>query len=215
MATRVSGVLVVFSVFIVLSLSAPPPPPLVSCRRIAFTRGQELENCHGIMQSIFNQMFMIGGFITPNLVTKYGLLSPEQIAIHSSPLVLSSWTWFIPITALLMIIGVVYEDIMFGTNEMGLIRDKRYVETEDVPKTESSALLSGANKVNRRRSSIVTIDQSLSTRYEMDRRASVEAYGIINPGETRDEINLREKLLRDKREWEEIAKFISETGEEN
>ena len=158
---------------------------------------------------------MIGGFITPNLVTKYGLLSPEQIAINSSPLVLSSWTWFIPITALLMIICVVYEDIMFGTNEMGLIRDKRFVETEDVPKTESSALLSGANTVNRRRSSIVTIDQSLSTRYEMDRRASVEAYGIINPGETRDEINLREKLLRDKREWEEIAKFISETGEGN
>jgi hypothetical protein len=166
------------------------------------------------MQSIFNQMFMIGGFLTPNLVTKYGLLSPEQIALSNSPLVLSSWTWFIPITALLLIIGVVYEDVILGMNEMGLIRDKVEVELEEATKTESSALFA-AKTVNRRRSSVVTINESLSTRYEMNRRASVEAYGMINPAETRDEISLRERLLEDKRVWEELAKFVAETGEEN
>jgi len=59
----------------------------------------------------------------------------------------------------------------------------------------------------RRRSSIATIDQSVSSKYEINRHASVEAYGIINPCKTKYKINLHEKLLQDKREWEELTKL--------
>ena len=168
----------------------------------------ELENCHGIMQSIFMQSVMIGGLVAPSLTTKYVLFSPEQIASNDNSFVLSPWAWVIPITSLLMIIGVVYEDVILGTNEMGLLRGKREVEREEAPKTEASTLLAGERVSNlRRRSSVATIDQSLSSQYEINRRASVEAYGMINPCETKYEFNLREKLFHDKREWEELAKL--------
>ncbi|KAL3787443.1 hypothetical protein ACHAW5_008981 [Stephanodiscus triporus] len=181
-------------------------PSMGPANRSSFTmalhRHPELENSIGIMQSIFSQMIMIGGFITPNLVTKYVLLSPGQIAFDSSSRVLSPWAWFIPISSLLMIALTVYQEVK---------PDKIEVEEEETPETETFALLAGKTVSNiRRRSSVITIDQSLSARYEINRRASVEAFGMMNPCETRDEINLHEKLLRDKREWEEILELDEE-----
>ena len=188
-----------------------------ACRLIfSMYSDTELENCHGIMQSIFMQSVMIGGLVAPSLTTKYVLFSPEQIASNDNSFVLSPWAWVIPITSLLMIIGVVYEDVILGTNEMGLLRGKREVEREEAPKTEASTLLAGERVSNlRRRSSVATIDQSLSSQYEINRRASVEAYGMINPCETKYEINLHEKLLQDKREWEELAKLDAAMEEED
>ena len=145
---------------------------------------------------------MIGGFITPNLAAKYVLLSPGQIASNGSSRVLSPWAWFVPISSLLMIALTVYQEVK---------PDKKEVEEEETPETETFALLAGKTASNiRRRSSVITIDQSLSARYEINRRASVEAFGMMNPCETRDEINLHEKLLQDKREWEEILELDEE-----
>lgn len=204
MTTQVSGVDVTF--IIVSYMNA--------CRLIfSMYSDTELENCHGIMQSIFMQSVMIGGLVAPNLTTRYVLLSPEQIASNGSSFVLSPWAWVIPITSLLMIIGVAYEDVILGTNEMGLLRSKKEVEREEAPKTETSTLLAARNL--RRRSSIATIDQSLSSQYEINRRASVEAYGMINPCETKYEINLHEKLLQDKSDWEELAKLDAAMEEED
>lgn len=172
------------------------------------------------MQSIFNQSFMIGGFLTPNFVTAFILRSPEEIDQSGSPYELSLWAWLIPISSLIMIVGLIYEEVAYkgGTNELGLL--SKYKEEdepiEETPATEATKLLAGkkvgkrrrSSKVGKgRRSSVVEIQQHFSRQYEVDRRSSVEANGIINPFETRDEINLRNRLLEDKKEWDELAKL--------
>ena len=158
---------------------------------------------------------MVGGFISPNFVTKFILRSPEEMELAGSSYELSLWAWFIPISSLLLIIGLIYEEIILGKNELGFLsKDKDGLVDEDIQVTEASKLLPGKKTGRRRRSSVVEIKQALSTQYEVDRRNSVEAMGIINPCETRDERLLREKILNDKREWEELAKLDAAMEEE-
>mmetsp|Transcript_13619 Transcript_13619/g.29637 ORF Transcript_13619/g.29637 Transcript_13619/m.29637 type:complete len:345 (+) Transcript_13619:600-1634(+) len=175
----------------------------------------ELEHSHGVMQSIFNTAFMVGGFVSPNFVTAFILRSPEEIDLGGSPYELSPWVWLIPVSSLVMIIGLVYEEIILGKNELGFSSDKMKGQEEgEAPVTEESQLLADKKVGRRRRSSVAEINQAFSTQYEVDRRHSVEANGIINPFETRDEIKLRETLLKDKKEWEELEKLDAAMEEE-
>mmetsp|Transcript_39941 Transcript_39941/g.71986 ORF Transcript_39941/g.71986 Transcript_39941/m.71986 type:complete len:537 (-) Transcript_39941:90-1700(-) len=174
----------------------------------------ELENSHGVMQSLFNQAFSIGGLVSPNFAAVFILRSPKEMELRDSPYELSRWAWCIPILSTITIIGLLYEEVILGKNELRLYEDESNADLDDAPATETSKLMLGGKGVgNRRRSSIVEINQELSTQYEVDRRLSVEVNGIINPFETRDEIKLRDNLLQDKKEWEELkelAKLMDE-----
>ncbi len=167
------------------------------------------------MQSIFNQSYMVGGFLSPNFVTAFILRSPEEMESTGSSHELSLWAWFIPISSLVLILGLIYEEIILGKNELGFLsKTEDEIFDGEVPVTEASKLLPRKKSGRRRRSSVVEINQALSTQYEVDRRNSVEAMGIINPCETRDERLLREKILNDKKEWEELAKLDAAMEEE-
>lgn len=179
------------------------------CRRLLTTRNSmhtELENAHGIMQSLFNQGFMLGGFISPNFTAAYMLRSSENIEESGSPYELTLWTWIIPISSILMIIGLLYEEFAIGKNELGWMNVDEKVIGESQP-GEMSHLL----PVNKRRSSIVSIEQSLSRQFEVDRRYSVKANGICNPFETSEEVKFRNQLIKDKNEWDKLSSSPEES----
>lgn len=189
-------------------------PFIVPANRSKFTKAvhsrPELENSHGVMQSLLNQALTIGGVISPNFVTAFILRSPKEMELIDSPYELSLWAWCIPILSTIIIIGLLYEEVILGKNELGLYEDESIADLDDAPVTESSKLMLAGKRVSkhqRRRSSIVEINQNFSMQYEVHRRLSVEANGMINPFETRDEIILRNNLLGDKKEWEELAKW--------
>lgn len=175
----------------------------------------ELEGSHGVMQSLFNQSFMVGGFIAPNFVTAFILRTPEEVKVSGSSHELSPWTWFIPISSLIMILGLIYEEVVLGKNELGLLPRKVDELEEETPATEATQLIQEKRVSKRRRSSVVEIKQRLSAQYEMDRRHSVEAVGIINPFETREERESSDELMKDKKAWEELAKLDASIEEED
>jgi len=163
------------------------------------------------MQSLFNQAFSIGGLVSPNFAAVFILRSPKEMELRDSPYELSRWAWCIPILSTITIIGLLYEEVILGKNELRLYEDESNADLDDAPATETSKLMLGGKGVgNRRRSSIVEINQNYSRQYEVGRRFSTEANGIINPFETRDEIKLRDNLLQDRKEWEELAKSLEE-----
>jgi len=192
---------------LIVSLSYPFIGP---ANRSKFTKAvhnrPELENAHGIMQSLFNQGFMLGGFISPNFTAAYMLRSSENIEESGSPYELTLWTWIIPISSILMIIGLLYEEFAIGKNELGWMNVDEKVIGESQP-GEMSHLL----PVNKRRSSIVSIEQSLSRQFEVDRRYSVEANGICNPFETSEEVKFRNQLIKDKNEWDKLSSSPEES----
>ena len=167
------------------------------------------------MQSLFNQSYMVGGFIAPNFVTTFILRTPEEVKASGSSHELSPWTWFIPISSLIMILGLIYEEVVLGKNELGLLPRKVDELEEETPATEATQLIQEKRVSKRRRSSVVEIKQRLSAQYEMDRRHSVEAVGIINPFETREERESSDELMKDKKAWEELAKLDASIEEED
>lgn len=157
--------------------------------------------------------------MAPNFVTALILRGPGEAP--DSKFELSPWAWVIPVSSTLMIIGLLYEEVILGKNELGLYAEEEEEEEdlvgelEEAPVTEKTRLMVAGKRASRgrRRSSVVEINQCLSNSYERDRRHSCEANGIINPFETRDEIAMRQQLLADKEAWEEIAKIGASMGD--
>ncbi|KAL9183256.1 hypothetical protein ACHAXT_005043 [Thalassiosira profunda] len=191
---------------IVVSMAYPFIGP---ANRSKFTKGvhdqPELENSHGVMQSLFNQSFQIAGLISPTFTTTLILRGPGDAP--ESRYTQSLWFFVIPAASLSCIVGLVYEELVLrkeGEESIG--------ELEEVPATETSPLMMAGKRVSKRRSSVVEIKQYFSCQNERDRRFSCEANigvggGILNPFETKDEVALRKKLLHDKKEWEELEKL--------
>lgn len=188
-------------------------PFLGPANRSKFTKAvharPELENAHGIMQSLFNQAFMVAGFISPNFVAAFVLRRPEEIgnATGHNDHELTPWAWCMPISSTIIILALLYEEFFLEKNELGFF-DKE----EEILPSETSTLL-GSSVKTRRRSTISECSQAFSREFEVNRRASMEANGIPNPFETNDEIRLREKLWQDKQEWEQLER-IDATMEE-
>ena len=127
------------------------------------------------MQSMFNQSFMIGGVLTPNFVTAFILRNPDEVGTHEHEL--SLWIWLVPISSLTMIIGLIYEEVVLGKNELGLMPGAEITEEEESI-TETTTLMKGKRVSKRRRSSVVEIKQRLSRQYNVDRRVSCEVSRI-------------------------------------
>jgi hypothetical protein len=123
---------------------------------------------------------------------------------------------YVPVSAILVIIGLLYEEFILGKNELGLLKPKEEEsKEEETVAGETTKLLGGSKKreSGRRRSSVVSINQSLERKYEVDRRHSVEAAGIPNPFDTAYETKLQNQLLEDKKEYEKLLKLDEEIEE--
>ena len=84
-------------------------------------------------------------------------------------------------------------------------------EPNIAPSSETSTLLPSNSSLPdfvvdnvRRRSSQVAIDQAFCPRNEANRRSSVEILDCTYPFETRDEMRIRNRLWKDKKEWNDV-----------
>ena len=85
---------------------------------------------------------MVGGLISPNFATAFILRSPKEMELGDSPHALSLWAWIIPISSAIMIIGLLYEEVFLGKNELGLYEDESNADDVDnTPATETSKLM--------------------------------------------------------------------------
>ena len=125
------------------------------------------------MQSIFNQSFMIGGVLTPNFVTAFIIRDPKDVGTHEHEL--SPWMWLVPISSLTMIIGLIYEEVVLGKNELGMLTGAEITEEEEAM-TETTKLVKGKSVSNRRRSSTVEIKQRLSRQVSTIWHISITEY---------------------------------------
>ena len=169
----------------------------------------ELANKVGVLNGLYVQAFTIGGVIFPVFISKYVLREPSDVNL-SSPHEMTPLALLIPICSLLIIVGLLYEEFIFGKNELGLLRAKPEVEKGAVD--ETSKLV---DKKDRRLSSIAEINQTFSRVNEVNRRLSTSTVdgisginGMCNPCDTAWERKVRDELIADQKEWDEIAKDI-------
>ena len=81
--------------------------------------------------------------------------------------------WLVPISSLTMIIGLIYEEVVLGKNELGMMPGAEITDEEESI-TETTKLMKDKRASKRRRSSVVEIKQRLSRQYNVDRRVSCE-----------------------------------------
>ena len=192
-------------------------PLLGPCNRSKFTRAihdrPELAGSIGLLQSLFQQAFSIGGFVSPIFVTHFVMKDPQDID-STEGRELTPWAWYVSVSSLLVILGLIYEEFILGKNELGRIKtEEEESKVGEIAVGETTRLLADKRISCRRRSTIVEINQSLSRQYEVDRQYSAEANGIPNPSETPYERKLRNHLLEDRREWEKLLKLDQEIDE--
>lgn len=141
-----------------------------SFNRAVFSR-PELASSIGVLQSLYAQGGTVAGIVAPIFVTAFVLRQPKDITLNS-PFELTRLSWYVPISALFMIIGLLYEEFVLGKNELGLLPSKPEIEIEEVPTEKSKLMVQERSKSSRR--SIVEINQALSRQCEVGRRMSSE-----------------------------------------
>ncbi len=193
-------------------------PLMGPANRSKFTRAihsrPELEDSIGLLQSFFNQAISIGGFISPNFVTAYVLRDTAVISSRDGH-ELSPWAWYVSVSALVVIIGLLYEEFILGKNELGIMKSKPAEESHEgeTIANETTKLLEGKRTSGRRRSSVTQINQTFNRKYEVDKRHSLETAGIPNPVDTAYEKELQNQLIQDKQEWEKLHQLDKEIDE--
>jgi len=171
----------------------------------------------GVLQGLYTQAFTIAGIVAPPFVTAFVMRDRKDIDLNS-PYELTPWALYVPVTAFILIVGLLYEEFVLGKNELGFLPSKpeaASAEDEVSPDETSKLVKDKRNKSTRR--SIVEVNQVFSRKYEVDRRMSAEVpingVGIINPFETAYERKLKRELTRDKKEWEHLLKLDEEMDE--
>ena len=138
----------------------------------------------------------------------------EEISSSSDGRELTPWAWYVSVSAGLVILGLLYEEFILGKNELGLLKTEGEDSDAGTVPGETTELLAGKKRTSgRRRSSVVSINQSLERQYEVNRRHSVEVAGIPNPFDTAYETELQNQLLEDKKEYEKLLKLDEEIEE--
>ena len=158
----------------------------------------ELEGSYEIMMSLLNQSATFAGFIAPTLVAMFILRHPEDIAASTDKLKMTKGALYVPILSALIIAGLIYQHFIE-------LRDEEESADDTGAVSESTMLVSSAEK-RIPRVSVIQISETFSRSSEINRRMSVECEGIPNPFETKYEMELGEKILKDKEYWEEFEK---------
>jgi len=175
----------------------------------AIHKRPELASKVGVLTGLYVQAMTVGGIIFPVLISKYVLREPSDVNL-SSPHEMTPLALLVPICSLLIIVGLLYEEFILGKNELGLLPAKPEAEKGAID--ETSKLV---DKQGRRRSSIAEINQTFSRVNEVNRRLSTSTVdgvsginGMCNPCDTAWERKVREELIADQKEWDEITKDI-------
>jgi len=159
----------------------------------------ELAGSHGIMQSLIQQAMNIGGLVSPIFVASFVLRNPEDVDAGSNKKELSALSLYVPVLSAIVIAGLIYQSLFVEKAPSG--------EEKDAATSETSKLLSRSKaKKNVPRSSQIEISEAFSRASEVTRRQSVECNGTTNPFDTKYEKELRDRLWKDKMEWDEISK---------
>ena len=175
-------------------------PSIRSMYSKALHSKSELAGSQGVMMSLINQALSIGGLVSPAFVASFVLRDPEDVEASSNTKELTAFALYVPILSAIAIAGVCYQSFFLEKSPSG--------ERTDSVASETSKLLSGATaKKKLPRSSQIEISETFSRASEVSRRQSVECIGIINPFDTKDEKEFRDKLWKEKMEWDEINKI--------
>ena len=175
----------------------------------------ELAGYIGRLNSVYMQFALIPGIVFPPFVTSYIVRKPEDINLDN-PHELSQWVLLVPVLALLVVLGLLYEEYVLGNNELETIKAS---EDEASLPGETTKLVTDKKSKSSRRS-IVEINQVFTRKYEVERRMSVEIEDnvlesvIENPFETATQSELMKKLSADKEEWERLLTLDEEVNEE-
>ena len=211
MATAVAFATPMILVSLVQPLSSPAN--LSAYTKAIFSR-EELAGFVGRLNSLYMQFAIVPGIVVPPLVMTYVVRDPKDINLDK-PHELTTWALFVPISSLLIIFGLLYEEYVLGKNEPEAIESAGVSEDEAIP-DETTKLV----KTKSTRSSIVEINQVFTRKYEVERRMSVEidnnGLGLMidNPFETATDCELMKKLSTDKEEWERLLTLDEEEMEE-
>jgi hypothetical protein len=153
----------------------------------------ELAGVHGLMQSMLTQCMSLSSMIAPTFIATYVLRNPDDIDVSSDKHELSLWALYVPVLSGLIVIGTLYEYFFHD-------KKKKKIEQDDGRGvSETSSLLSGGSfQYSNRSSTLKEVNECLSRRSEAYRRISIECEGIPNPFETNSEIDLKDKLWKEK-----------------
>jgi len=179
----------------------------------------DLEGSVGLLMGVLNQASMLPGIYMPTVVMSFILRTPEDIAASThNKRELTNLAYYVPIFAVLVFCGLIYQDCFFQKRSSGNADGNDADDDEGVTNEHTELLPSSSddNGTNRktirrvRRASQVRVSQSCSVDSENYRRMSLEVDGIIIPNETKAEKVLMDQLYADKQEWDEIQAASSE-----
>jgi len=156
----------------------------------------ELAGSHGIMQAFLTQAMAIASFLAPTIVSTFVLRSPEDIEAGSDKHELTIGALFGPFCSAMCVVGLFYQKYCARKGKQNEI-------DEDPSSLSETSPLVGPNK---RRTSLVECTDTMSRESEVNRRLSAEIMGIVDPFDNKEEMTLREKILKDMEEWEQINK---------
>ena len=138
---------------------------------------------------------------TPGFVATYIIRSSEQVTASSDNRELTALALYVPILSFLPLAGLW---VSYRKEQQQL---KRAAEEKGTVATEATGLLPPTGRArDRRRSSVIAIDQAFSRQSEVNKRISGQIMGFTS-FETKDEKEFNQKLHDDLTEWEELAQL--------
>jgi len=204
--------------FLLASFAYPfsGPANQSSFTKAVFSRPETADSI-GVLQSIYVQAFTIAGAVAPPFVTAFVMRDRKDIDLNS-PYELTPWALYVPVTALILVAGLLYEEFVLGKNELGLLPSKpEAAAAEDEVSPDETSKLVEVKRSKSTRRSIVEINQVFSRKYKVDRRMSagvpINGVGIVNPFMTAYETKMMKEMSHDKKEWEHLLKLDKEMNE--
>jgi hypothetical protein len=165
----------------------------------------ELEGAQASMQAVLSMAASVAGIVTPSLVAVFVLRDPEDVDNGSDNHELTLGALYVPIGSGICISLVLYQQWLDGKKHLAEFA----VGDGEVP-SEKTKLVSRSARASNRRSSVIEIKQAFSRQNESARRHSVEVIHVSVPFENSDELEYRDRLWEDKKEFDHLNTIMDE-----
>lgn len=163
----------------------------------------ELEPLQARLQSIIGMANEVASFTTPLFVGACVLRSPEEVEAGKNNHELTPFALYIPVFSAICILGWFYNELL----------EKDDVDEAEELVTEGTPLVSEGKKP---RHSIACINSEFSAKNEVNRLRSASIIlgahrmSVVVPFETDPEKKLREKLMEEKKQWENMIRDMEQ-----